>query len=309
MLFVVAGLVLALQLNGQNSLSNVQVAQRTDGSQIVDVTYDISGNESFYIVNPEVSFDGGITYHQIDSVAGDIGPFTGNGTGKSFVWYFGKEYPSTFSDQVKIRLSATGGGCGIPLVDNRDGQQYITVGIGGQCWMAENLNYGTMIQSPGQQTDNGIPEKHCYNDEVDSCAVYGGLYQWNELMQYDTLPGSQGICPDGWHVPTIADFGILMDTLGGWNYAGEKIKETGLRYWSSPNPATNESGFSARGAGIYNGVGFGSYKTSTDFFTSNRSANDPDVIYYVSLLYYDIKAKLLNFGSQATGRSVRCIKD
>jgi uncharacterized protein (TIGR02145 family) len=88
--------------------------------------------------------------------------------------------------------------CGENLNDLRDGQSYSTVLIGTQCWMAENLNIGTMLTGSGNQTDNNTIEKYCYHDSTSYCDTYGGLYQWNQMMQYDTIAGTQGICPSGW---------------------------------------------------------------------------------------------------------------
>jgi hypothetical protein len=77
--------------------------------------------------------------------------------------------------------------CGEPFTDIRDNQSYATVFIAGQCWMAENLNIGTRIDGANDQTDNGILEKYCFNDNPGNCAIYGGLYQWNEMMQFTAL--------------------------------------------------------------------------------------------------------------------------
>jgi uncharacterized protein (TIGR02145 family) len=113
--------------------------------------------------------------------------------------------------------------------------------------MAENLNVGTKINSTsdGQlQTDNEILEKYCYNNDIANCNIYGGMYEWNEAMQYDTTEGAQGICPDGWHIPTDAEWTTLTTFLGGESVAGGKMKEAGFAHWYSPNTgATNESGF------------------------------------------------------------------
>ena len=95
--------------------------------------------------------------------------------------------------------------CGLPLSDSRDGQIYNTVQIGTQCWMAENMNIGTRINGSGDQTNNGTIEKYCYDDNEANCDTNGGLYQWNEMMQYTTMEGAQGICPAGWHIATDAE--------------------------------------------------------------------------------------------------------
>ena len=72
-----------------------------------------------------------------------------------------------------------------------------TVIIGTQEWMAENLNVGTMVQGSVNQTNNNVIEKYCYGNDEANCAVYGGLYQWNEAMQYTTAEGSQGLVQVG----------------------------------------------------------------------------------------------------------------
>jgi uncharacterized protein (TIGR02145 family) len=117
--------------------------------------------------------------------------------------------------------------------------------------MGENLNVGTRIESTKDQTNNKIIEKYCYNDGEYNCDIYGGLYLWDEMMQYNTpedtgtITGTiQGICPDGWHIPTDKEWLTLNDYLGGWYVAGGKLKEAGFAHWVAPNTgATNESGF------------------------------------------------------------------
>ncbi len=95
------------------------------------------------------------------------------------------------------------------------GQIYHTIQIGTQCLMRENLNIGTMVAGISEQTNDSILEKYCYNDDTANCAIYGGLYQWAEMMQYTTTPGAQGICPAGWHIPISAEWDTLVSFLGG----------------------------------------------------------------------------------------------
>src|ERR1035438_4575700 len=66
------------------------------------------------------------------------------------------------------------------------GKTYNTVHIGSQCWLKENLDVGTRINGSNDQKNNGIIEKYCYNDDTANCTKYGGLYQWDEVMQYAT---------------------------------------------------------------------------------------------------------------------------
>lgn len=104
--------------------------------------------------------------------------------------------------------------CGDTLTDNRDGKKYLTILLGNQCWMKQNLNYGVMINHTTPQSNNGTPEKFCYNDDSTSCDTLGGLYQWSESMQYSTTEETQGLCPLGWHLPSDAEWKILEMHLG-----------------------------------------------------------------------------------------------
>ena len=79
--------------------------------------------------------------------------------------------------------------------------------------MAKNLNIGTMIDGGDHQEDDGIIQKHCYADFSSYCDIYGGLYEWREMMQYTETQGVQGICPDGWHLPTDAEWCSLEQAV------------------------------------------------------------------------------------------------
>ncbi len=135
-----------------------------------------------------------------------------------------------------------------------DGNNYPTVTIGDQIWMARNLNIGIRINGTEEQTNNGIIEKYCYDNGADFCSTYGGLYQWGEIMQYQTTHGIQGICPPNWHLPTWEEWDTLSTFLEEF-IAGGKLKTTGTieagnGLWHTPNiGATNETGFSALPSG------------------------------------------------------------
>lgn len=95
-----------------------------------------------------------------------------------------------------------------PIVDYGD-QIYNTVQIFNQCWLNENLNIGFRINNILDQEDNSVIEKYCYNNDFTKCDIYGGLYQWDEMMQYVEIQGVQGICPTDWHIPTDNEWKIL----------------------------------------------------------------------------------------------------
>src|SRR5690554_6700140 len=131
------------------------------------------------------------------------------------------------------------------IKDARDNQTYRIVTIGSQTWMAENLKYLPSVVGPetGSQT---TPHYYVYGyngtNVTDAKATanyntYGVLYNW---------PAEMNACPDGWHLPSDAEWTELTDYLGGESVAGGKLKETGTTHWASPNTgATNETGFTA----------------------------------------------------------------
>ncbi|USN88456.1 MAG: hypothetical protein H6780_03095 [Candidatus Nomurabacteria bacterium] len=104
-------------------------------------------------------------------------------------------------------------------VTDADGNLYSTLVIGTQCWLAQNMRVGTRISASTAQTNNATIEKWCYSNSDANCTSNnpnepdGGLYQWNEAMQYSSTQGAQGICPAGWHIPTHDEFTTLERAL------------------------------------------------------------------------------------------------
>lgn len=103
--------------------------------------------------------------------------------------------------------------CGI--ITDADGNLYGTVQIGGQCWMAENMNVGTKLASGATlpNTNDTIVEKWCYNNLDANCATYGGLYSWLEATRGSKTASARGICPNGWHIPTDREFNDLEQNV------------------------------------------------------------------------------------------------
>lgn len=208
--------------------------------------------------------------------------------------------------------------CGEGLYDIRDGQTYSTVQIGTQCWMAENINIGMMVNGHTSQTDDDTFEKYCYNNSTSNCETYGGLYQWNEMMEYSTTPGVQGICPSDWHLPTDAewctlenevDAGTVSCSALGWRGTdvGGNLKETGTTHWHHPNTATNSSGFTLLGSGYRNTSGtFSSGTYGAYLWTSNVNGSTAA---WDRRLWHGYTGVNRYYGSKALGYSVRCLKD
>ncbi|MFA7229540.1 MAG: FISUMP domain-containing protein, partial [Melioribacteraceae bacterium] len=124
------------------------------------------------------------------------------------------------------------------------GKIYNTVQIGTQCWLRENLDLGTMIAGTIDQSNNGILEKYCYNDDPANCDKYGGLYTWNEAMKYLSSNQVHGICPAGWHIPTTAEFNTLQQFVNDDANSLKAVTEGTGSY-----VGTNTSGFSGMLAG------------------------------------------------------------
>jgi len=228
------------------------------------------------------------------------------------------DHGHTTQGPIWIFSTKAGWECNDLLLDTRDNQTYTTVQIGTQCWMAENLNIGNMIQSSGNQANNGTIEKYCYGNDVDNCNVFGGLYQWNEMMQYVTTPGVKGICADGWHLPTdeewctlevFVDPTIICDNTQ-WRGVdgGGKLKEAGTAHWDPPNTAaTNSSGFTALPAG------WKMWSTSVCHYLTERGYFWSSTLYstlpWLRQLQYDQSGVFRMVHMIDNSLSVRCLKD
>jgi uncharacterized protein (TIGR02145 family) len=198
--------------------------------------------------------------------------------------------------------------CGNLLTDPRNWQSYQTVQIGDQCWMAENLNIGFVTNEGEDMSNNGVIEKYCYNNSPLKCNIYGGLYQWDEMMQYTLTGGAQGICPEEWHIPTDAEWSVLVDYLGGTNEAGGKMKEAGNEHWYAPNTgATNSSGFTGLPASYRSLTGTIDWQGYNGSFWSSEE-NEPGMPWFRELKYNDDMANRW-FASADHGFSVRCISN
>lgn len=203
------------------------------------------------------------------------------------------------------------------LLMDYDSNIYLTVTIGTQDWMAENLKVthyrnGVSITYPG--TDNitwNTTTQGAYaylsNDSTWK-NIYGALYNWYAVSD------PNGLCPEGWHVPTYGEYEVLMNYVGGsYEGAGGKLKSTRKSpsphpRWSSPNfGATNESGFNGYPGGLrypeggFSGQGYdGWFWTSTPYNSSYA---------YNKHLYYNSIEFSGNAPGYHYGESVRCIKD
>jgi len=190
-----------------------------------------------------------------------------------------------------------------------DGNEYKTVPIGTQVWLAENLKT-TKFNDSTQITNITDSAKwaalttpaYCWyeNDEATYKNTYGALYNWHAV-------NTNKLCPTGWHVPIDAEWTTLINYLGGDSVAGGKLKETRTTHWESPNTgATNEKGFTALPGGYHYDGAF----LSIGYIGSWWSATKLNEIYawYRKMYYNSSIVKSYNY-KMREGFSVRCIKD
>jgi uncharacterized protein (TIGR02145 family) len=218
--------------------------------------------------------------------------------------------------------------CGTPNIHNPDlnygtmtdqeGSTYKTIVIGTQEWMAENLN--TSIYRNGDAIPTGLSNAEWentinteqgawdyYNNDASYSCPYGKLYNWY------TCVDARQLCPVGWHVPTDAEWTVLIDYLGGETIAGGKMKtigniEAGTGLWYSPNAeATNSSGFSGTPGGsrfydgTYNEIGYAGLWWGS-------SENGPISAWNRAMINSQAGAFRFNYGKQ-DGYPVRCLRD
>lgn len=230
---------------------------------------------------------------------------------------------TAYGNQLSFTTQSGSGGAvpcpGIPTVVF-EGKIYHTILVDEQCWIRENMDVGVMINGMIEQSDNGVIEKYCLDNDTINCNFYGGLYMWDEMMQYVTTEGSQGICPPGWHVATDTEFKILQGTADTqydypdpvWDGAdymgfdvGKNLKaEAG---WSPGGNGIDLYGFRALPGGTRDGTGVFGGDTLFAYF---HTATQADLYNsWGRKLAYGSTGILRNYSLKENGYSVRCIKD
>lgn len=218
---------------------------------------------------------------------------------------FGASYvPNNTANPKTFTLTATNGSMAYNITQDTaptlatgslavtDPANWLTVGT--QVWSKSNINVGTRIDGINNQTNNSILEKYCYDNNEANCTTYGGLYQWDEVMQYVTTEGARGICPAGSHIPTDGDWTILTAYLGGEISAGIQMQVGG------------SSGLNVSLAG-YRDVNniFLNLLSSDEFWSSSQSISDV----WVRNVYAGIAPVDRGTYSKTAGFSLRCVEN
>ena len=214
------------------------------------------------------------------------------------------------------------------MVDPRDKQVYKVVKIDvpdtnySQVWMAENLNYADSVKTPSLKGRNW-----CYNDDEKNCKVSGRYYSWAAAIDSVALANDskepldcgygkkcgldravQGICPEGWHLPTLREWSLLCEAIGDYRTCGEPLKAlTGWNYAGTPNN---------NGTDLY---GFAALPTGRRISATSWEKVGSDVYYWSSTEQDDDRGRYFNINNIYTqtytyqnskyyGQSVRCVK-
>lgn len=227
-------------------------------------------------------------------------------------------------------LSHNGFRCGIYTIKDFDGNEYNTLQIGNQCWMKENLrttHYGNGMPIPvGATTDYVNAYRYFPNNQSSSAMTYGMLYNWAAVMNgassSNTVPSNvQGICPNGWHLPSKTEWDEMLSFLpnidsaicggstsnlakalasnNGWVSSSE-LCAVGNDPWSN-----NVSGFTAMPAGLYNGV-FNAFGTAAYFWTATEVSESNAYQYGLFHNASEINAPMTGYGKNSA-LSVRCV--
>ena len=166
--------------------------------------------------------------------------------------------------------------------DRRNAKIYKGVTIGTQTWMAQNLNFTDSSSYPGMKG-----RWSCYDNEPENCIKYGrfSIASFN-LPTYPV----RGICPEGWHLPSRDEWGILAREVGGWNVAGKMLRsQTEWSNWTSDG--TDPYAFSILPYG-------------NSFWSSSQSG-----YYYAYKMISGIDGAEMASVAKSARHAVRCVKD
>ena len=190
-------------------------------------------------------------------------------------------------------------------VVDHDGNAYRVAKIGSQVWMAENLK--VKIDS----------SSWCYINNPENCEKYGRLYDWATTMKLPeecNRPCSlsvqyphQGICPDGWHVPTKEEYDTLIANVGGEAVAGKMLKAK--KMWDENGYGIDKYEFSVISSGykVHKELidDFYSLGVMASFWTATKDGYSAYNIYF----HHSLDQVLFFYRSLPRALSVRCLKN
>lgn len=214
--------------------------------------------------------------------------------------------PATIGKYIKVTVTGTGtyAGTQISAASAQVAADANWLTIGSQTWAKANLNVGTRIAGASAQTNNATTEKYCNADTESNCTSGGGLYQWDEAMNYNTAESAQGICPIGSHIPSDNEWKTLEMSLGMTQAEADKSTD-----WRGTDQGTKlksggTSGLNVPLAGYRSTAGTFYYLSSNDYlWSSSESAENA----WYRMLGSSNANIFRNEFPKAHGFSVRCL--
>ena len=232
----------------------------------------------------------------------------GTYSGKIYTPY-GGSYKYDLLKTLKLRVLGPFS-CG-ELVYDGDHNPYPTLEVAGYCWTQTNLRAQHYDDAAGTSIAKALVyESDAFPDAVENESVYGRLYTWYSAVNVpegstaapvtDADGFVQGICPSGWHIPTIVEMNAL-EAL-----AAEDIRST--ERWITPNSNTNSTGFSELPAGLYNAGNDSFERLLLDTYLWSTAVPTPDAATTLSTVYY-CNTPLPTALNANDAVSVRCVKN
>ena len=245
-----------------------------------------------------------------------------------------------------IHSNETGSGGTITAVRDHQNNSYAVVQIGSQCWLKENMRCTTspttganMVENPAVVANVSPTVRRAYyygNNPANAANGYGLLYNWPAAMDGSTTGGTRGICPEGWHLPTDAEWTTLMNTAlsiyqqevtpspafgsqdedSEGNNTAISSMLSGSSDWTvyndvpncpgnNSNPLRNATGFSAVPSGNYDGA-FNSRGQAVDYWSS--SAYDSGTA-WIRVWFYYAAGVVRAYDVKGSAFAVRCIRN
>ena len=212
-------------------------------------------------------------------------------------------------------------------VTDYDRNVYPTIQIGSQCWMKENLRSTHYSDGTAITAGNSSSTTVAYYYTLQGNFNYGYLYNWKAVMRSSSSSqaspsGVQGICPNGWHVPSDAEWDELQNYVSNLSqyrcndnntYIAKALAAT--EGWSGSTSTcavgnaldnNNATGFSALPAGYYSGGSYTGLGTTSLFWSSTESSNSNT---YDRSLDYSNAVMTRSSHVKSCGLSVRCLRD
>lgn len=222
---------------------------------------------------------------------------------------------------------------GTAVVYDNDNNAYPTVQIGGQCWTKTNMrttrfNDANTIQLSSNANSSTIPYRFYPDGDPSKVQLYGYLYNWAAVVHNDgasnNIPsGVEGICPAGWHVPSMAEMKQLANYVSSQshfqcndNHQNNAAALAAATGWNSAfdycspglNPSSNNAtGFSAVPSGYFNGAAY-SHGERAEFWTTTQNPNEAGTVNR-AIISSNNPSLTTGYASKMMGCAVRCLRN